>query len=40
MLLSFEVRVSGHAPLSGEWELKAGENRLVLSLPDGIPVPE
>ena len=35
MLLSYEVRVSGHAPICGEWEVHAGENRLVLPLPEG-----
>ncbi len=35
MLLRYEVRVSGHAPICGEWEVHAGENRLVLPLPEG-----
>ena len=35
MLLSYEVRVSGHVPICGEWEVHAGENRLVLLLPEG-----
>ena len=35
MLFRYEVRVSGQTPLCGDWEVHAGENRLVLLLPEG-----
>ena len=35
MLFRYEVRVSGQTPLCGDWEGHAGENRLVLRLPEG-----
>ena len=35
MLLTYEIRLIGREPLRGEWEIKKGENRLVLSLPEG-----
>ncbi|MBR3474351.1 MAG: alpha-galactosidase [Oscillospiraceae bacterium] len=33
--LKYEIRLEGREPIRGTWELRPGENRLVLPLPEG-----